>query len=115
MPGWLVTTQGALTVALDIEITPALKAEGNARELINRIQNLRKDSGFDVTDRITTTVFAEGAAAEAIGAALGNYSDYIASQTLSRSVSLKGAAEAPASAASVEWEDGTIQISVNKL
>ena len=115
MPGWLVASQDALTVALDIEITPALRQEGHARELINRIQNLRKESGFDVTDRIATAIFADGAAAEAIGASLSNYSEYIASQTLSRSVTLKDTAEAPADAAAVEWEDKTILITVSKI
>ena len=56
MPGWLVASQGALTIALDIAITPALKQEGTARELVNRIQTLRKESGFDVTDRIAVEV-----------------------------------------------------------
>lgn len=52
MPGRLVATEGKLTIALDITVTPELRNEGVARELINRIQNLRKDSGFEVTDRI---------------------------------------------------------------
>ena len=56
IPGWLVATEGGLTVALDITISEQLKAEGIARELINRVQNLRKDSGLDVTDRIVLTV-----------------------------------------------------------
>ena len=50
--GWLVANQGGLTVALDVTITDELRKEGNARELINRVQNLRKESGFDVTDKI---------------------------------------------------------------
>ena len=115
MPGWLVTSQGALTVALDIEITPALREEGNARELVNRIQNLRKDSGFDVTDRVATVIYADGPVAEAIGASLNHFADYIASQTLSRLVELKSTAEAPAGAAEVEWEETNIQINVTKL
>ena len=52
IPGWLVASEGKLTVALDINVTEELKQEGIAREFINRIQNLRKDSGFDVTDKI---------------------------------------------------------------
>ena len=115
LPGWLVTSQGALTVALDIEITPALRQEGHARELINRIQNLRKESGFDVTDRIATVIYADGPVAAAIAASLANYAEYIASQTLSRSVTLKDTAEAPAEAAAVEWEDKTILITVSKI
>ena len=69
----------------------------------------------DVTDRIAATIFADGPAAEAISASLARYSDYIASQTLSRSIELKCAAEAPAGAAETEWEDATIRISVTKL
>ena len=56
MPGWLVATEGKLTVALDITITDDLRAEGIARELINRIQNIRKDSGFEVTDKIRVEI-----------------------------------------------------------
>jgi isoleucyl-tRNA synthetase len=53
LPGWMVASKGALTVALDVQITDALEREGNARELVNRIQKIRKDSGFELTDRIT--------------------------------------------------------------
>ncbi len=56
MPGWLVASEGKLTVALDITVTEELKAEGVARELINRIQNIRKDSGFEVTDKIRAEI-----------------------------------------------------------
>jgi isoleucyl-tRNA synthetase len=56
IPGWLVASEGGLTVALDVTITPALKSEGIAREIVNRVQNLRKDSGFDVVDRILVQV-----------------------------------------------------------
>jgi isoleucyl-tRNA synthetase len=56
IPGWLVATEGGLTVALDITLTDELRAEGIAREVVNRVQNLRKDSGLDVTDRIKLTI-----------------------------------------------------------
>ena len=56
MPGWLVASEGKLTVALDISLTEELRAEGVARELINRIQNIRKDSGFEVTDKIRVEI-----------------------------------------------------------
>lgn len=56
IPGWLVANEGRLTVALDINVTKELKEEGIARELINRIQNLRKESNFDVTDKITLAI-----------------------------------------------------------
>ena len=54
--GWLVANQGGLTVALDVSISEELREEGNARELINRVQNLRKDSGLDVTDKIKLSI-----------------------------------------------------------
>ncbi len=87
MPGWLVATEGKLTVALDITITDALRAEGVARELINRIQNIRKDSGFEVTDRIRVEIEQ----LDLVAPALTGFADYIASQTLA--VEVKTAAE----------------------
>ena len=78
MPGWLVATEGKLTVALDITVTDELRAEGVARELINRIQNIRKDSGFEVTDRIRVEIEAK----ELVAPALERFADYVASQTL---------------------------------
>ena len=115
MPGWLVASQGALTVAIDVELTDALRQEGCARELINRIQNIRKESGLDVTDRVKVDIFADGDDASAIGAALGSFADYVASQTLSSGIALRGADEAPADAARVEWGDGEIIVKVTKL
>ena len=114
MPGWLVATEGTLTLALDIVQTPELVREGVARELIHPIQTLRKDSGFEVTDRIDTVIYAEGSASEEIGAALSEYSDYVAAQTLSLSLSLSPLAEAPAEASQIEWGDGSIKILVTK-
>ena len=114
MPGWLVATEGSLTVALDIVQTPELVLEGTARELIHPIQNLRKESGFELTDRIETEIFADGAAHEAIAKALGAYGDYVSTQTLSNSISLKSLAEAPEGAAEVAWEDGNIRINLNR-
>ena len=58
MPGWLVASEGPLTLALDIEVSEELKNEGIARELVNRIQNIRKDSGFDVTDKVEVALYA---------------------------------------------------------
>lgn len=78
IPGWLVTNDGNVTVALDITITDDLKREGIARELVNRIQNIRKGRGFDITDRIDITI----APNDAIKAALETYRDYIMKQVL---------------------------------
>ena len=111
MPGWLVASEGALTIALDVEFTDALRREGVARELVNRIQNLRKTAGFEVTDRIDTVIYAD---APEIAPALAAFGEWIGSQTLSRSVTLAPAAEAPADAREVEWTEGTIQIAVKR-
>ena len=114
MPGWLVATEGTLTIALDIVQTPELLREGVARELIHPVQNLRKESGFEVTDRIDTVIYADGAAYDEIKDALSEYSEYVATQTLSLSLSLKRLGEAPSGAAEVEWGDGAIRIFVEK-
>lgn len=84
MPGWLVASEGRLTVALEVTLTDELREEGIARELVNRIQNLRKDSGFEVTDRIAITLQHD----PTIDATIARWGDYIASQTLATGVSL---------------------------
>ncbi len=114
MPGWLVATEGSLTLALDITVTDDLKKEGIARELINRIQNLRKDSGFDVTDKINVKIFADGEDGADIADALCAFGDYVASQTLAKTVEAGALADA-GNAAEVEWGDGVIRIEVVKL
>jgi len=114
MPGWLVSTEGSLTIALDITRTPELIREGVARELIHPIQNLRKESGFDVTDRIRTVIYASEADYNEIESALKEYSAYISAQTLSLSLDLKPLSEAPERASSVEWGEGLIKIDVVK-
>ena len=114
MPGWLVATEGTLTLALDIVQTPQLKREGVARELIHPIQTLRKESGFEVTDRINTIIYADGGNFDEIGDALSEYSDYVAAQTLSLSLELKHLDDAPEGTSSVEWGDSFIRIKVLK-
>ena len=111
VPGWLVASEGSLTVALDIEVTPELRREGLSRELVNRIQNLRKGSGFEVTDRIGTEVYADD---PALADALAVFGDYVKAQTLSLSIGLHPLAEAPASATEVEWTEGSIKLTVIK-
>ncbi len=86
IPGWLVANQGIHTVALDINITDELKQEGIARELINRIQNHRKERDFEVTDKITIKILNT----PVIEAAVNNFNDYISSQTLAQSIELVG-------------------------
>ncbi|MBK6936398.1 MAG: isoleucine--tRNA ligase [Chitinophagaceae bacterium] len=78
IPGWTVAGKGSLTVALDVTVTPVLEAEGNAREFVNRIQKIRKDSGFELTDRIEVKVLA----ADRIKDSLAKYKDYICAEIL---------------------------------
>ena len=78
IPGWTVASKGALTVALDINVTPELVQEGDAREFVNRVQKIRKDSGLELTDRIEVRV----AAPEAVGASLARFNDYICAEIL---------------------------------
>ncbi len=82
--GWLVASSGALTVALDITITDELRKEGIARELVNRIQNLRKDSGFELTDRIIVSFQKD----EQISNAINTNLDYIKTETLAEDVKI---------------------------
>lgn len=84
IPGWLVANEGRLTVALDITITEDLRNEGIAREFVNRIQNIRKESGFDVTDKIDVIIQKN----KAVNDAVIKHRDYISSQTLARSIEL---------------------------
>ncbi len=111
IPGWLVTNEGSLTVALDIEVSPELRKEGIAREFINRIQNIRKDSGFDVTDKIVVRIQPNEQTDEAVK----EYGQYIASQTLATSVSIDPAITADG-AQSVEMDDNlTLLVAVQKV
>ncbi len=84
IPGWLVASNNKLTVALDIEVTEKLREEGIAREFINRIQNLRKEIGLEVTDKINLSIQKH----ELINDAIENHKDYIAVQTLAGNISL---------------------------
>ncbi len=111
IPGWLVANDGSLTVALDIEVTPELRKEGIAREFINRIQNIRKDSGFDVTDKIKVSIQPCAQTDEAVR----DYAAYIASQTLATSVSVDPGVS-PDTAVSVELDDSlTLLVAVQKV
>ncbi|WP_159519805.1 isoleucine--tRNA ligase [Sunxiuqinia indica] len=84
IPGWLVSTEGDMTIALDINLTEELKQEGIAREFINKIQNLRKESNFEVTDRINIRIEKNDSFNEAIE----NFKEYISNQTLAESLEL---------------------------
>jgi len=108
MPGWLVAAEGKLTVALDVTVTESLRREGIARELVNRIQNLRKDSGFEVTDKIRVEIESNAE----IDDSLTEFNGYICNQTLAFSViSVVGLDKG----IDVEWEDGNIKIYVERV
>ena len=111
IPGWLVANEGAITIALDISITEELRQEGVARELINRIQNIRKESGFDVTDKIRVLIEKHGF----INKAIVSHGKYIGSQTLAENVILADAIPEE-QGRSIEIDDGvTIRIHVTRI
>ena len=85
IPGWLLTTEGGITVAMDVTLTPELIKEGIARELINRIQNFRKEAGFEVTDKIEITIETTGE----IASAVMNNKEYISTEVLANSITLE--------------------------
>ena len=109
MQGWAVATEGSLTVALDLVVTDELRCEGVARELVNRIQNLRKDSGFDITDRVDV-VLCPGCVDADLETAVASFKEYICAQTLARSLSI-GPADG---GVPVEWENGNMIIKVTR-
>lgn len=82
IPGWLVANEGSLTVALDVTVTPELRMEGIARELVNRIQNIRKGRDYNITDRIDVTVAPNNETDEAVN----HFKAYIADQVLASSL-----------------------------
>ncbi len=112
IPGWLVANEGKLTVALDITVTEELLHEGIAREFVNRIQNIRKESGFEVTDKIRVVIED----LPFVAAAVRKHSDYIASQTLALEVSLASAsAIAGPTARETDIEEQMVKVLVEKV
>jgi isoleucyl-tRNA synthetase len=99
IPGWTVAGKGSLTVALDITVTPELEHEGNAREFVNRIQKIRKESGFELTDRIEVKV----AATNGLKTSLAQFNDYICAEILADKLELVP-----------EIQDGT-EIEINNI
>lgn len=106
IPGWLVANEGNLTVALEIELNDDLKNEGMARELINRIQNLRKDCGLEITDRIKVTVTPNAQIENAVNA----FAEYIKGQVLADSITL-----ADNDGSSTNFDDFDANIKVEKV
>jgi len=110
VPGWSVATDGKITVALDINISEELHQEGLARELVNRIQNLRKDSGFEVTDRINVNI----AKNEFLQLAVKNNLDYIRTETLTDELNFSDSALP--NGLEVELEEGLVtQLEIEKI
>ncbi len=106
--GWLVANQGNLTVALDVTITDELKNEGIARELVNRVQNLRKESGFEVTDRIRLFLQKDGIVENAIR----DNADYIKNETLTKELILKDEIE---NGNNIEFDDVKTLLLIEKV
>jgi len=109
IPGWLVSNEGRLTVALDIMLTPELLKEGIARELVNRIQNLRKSSGLEITDKIQ--VYLEEN--ENITEAIAQYKDYIATQVLAEKLELVSSLHADTT--ELDMDGYTLQILIERV
>jgi isoleucyl-tRNA synthetase len=84
IPGWMVSSKGALTVALDVTVTPELEQEGNARELVNRIQKIRKDNGYELTDRIRVKL----GDAQALAPSVHQFGSYIKAEVLADELEL---------------------------
>lgn len=109
IPGWLVANEGGVTVALDVTITDELRNEGVAREFINRIQNIRKDSDFEVTDKVNILIVKT----EEFDAALAEHADYISNQTLAASLEVVAELD-EASAHKIDIDGTEVLIAVNK-
>jgi isoleucyl-tRNA synthetase len=107
MPGWLVANEGKLTVALDITVTDELLREGIARELVNRIQNIRKSNGYEIVDKIVVEIENRTEITEAVN----EYANYIASQTLANSVLLVANLT---ESTELEFDDYNVKVSVKK-
>jgi isoleucyl-tRNA synthetase len=108
IPGWLVANAGNITVALDITVTQALKNEGNARELVSKLQKLRKDMNLEITDKISVSIIANNE----LQAAIQEYKTYICAEILAGELTevtdLQQFEE-------IEVNDGKIQVQVNKM
>ncbi|MCI6618120.1 MAG: isoleucine--tRNA ligase [Prevotella sp.] len=106
IPGWLVSNEGNLTVALEVEVSDELKQEGMARELVNRIQNLRKDSGLEITDRISVSISHHPETDDAIAA----YDSYMKGQVLADQILIE-----ENDGAEVDFDDFKLNIKVEKI
>jgi isoleucyl-tRNA synthetase len=105
IPGWLVANEGNLTVALEVELTEELKNEGMARELINRIQNIRKESGLEITDRITVMLAPQPDVEKAVE----SFGDYIKTQVLADTIAVQ-----PNDGQEIDFDDFKLNIKIEK-
>ena len=105
IPGWLVANEGSLTVALEVELTDALRQEGMAREIINRVQNLRKETGLEITDRINIVLSPNAEVEKSVEA----FGEYIKTQVLADDIAI-----APNDGTEVEFDDFKLNIKVTK-
>jgi isoleucyl-tRNA synthetase len=110
IPGWQVANEGKLTVALDVTISEDLRFEGIAREFVNRIQNIRKENGYDVTDKITVLIEDH----EFVREAIKRHASYIGSQTLATDVNLTHNFDS-GNAQDVEIDEVVVKVMVKKV
>ena len=109
IPGWLVANDGSLTIALDVTVTPELRREGIARDIVNRIQNIRKSRNYDITDRIALT-FAPG---EATDDAIRDFADYISRQVLATSLEIAPIADGEDGVEDLNMDDITAKVKIS--
>jgi isoleucyl-tRNA synthetase len=107
VPGWTVANEGALTVALDVEVTEELRQEGIAREIVKKIQTMRKECGLDIVDRIAVCVTKSSAGDQAVE----KFSEYIRNQVLADSLTLVDSLE---NGEEVELDGASISVSIVK-
>ena len=108
VPGWTVANEGALTVALDVEVTDELRREGVAREIVKKVQAIRKDSGFEITDRISVVL----SSSEVSDAAVEQFREYICNQVLADELKISNNVDGDNV---VEFDNATVKLSVRKL
>ena len=109
IPGWLVANEGNLTIALDVTVTPELRREGIARDIVNRIQNIRKSRDYDITDRISLTF----APADATDDAIRDFADYISRQVLATSLEIAPIADGDEGVEELNMDDITAKVRVS--
>ena len=105
IPGWLVSNEGSLTVALEVELTDELRQEGMAREIINRVQNIRKESGLEITDRISIVLSPHAEVENAVE----HFGEYIKTQVLADAIDIEAN-----DGQEVEFDEFTINITITK-